>query len=103
MNNNINENNIEENIKNNIDFINVDQNIDFVVQPSLKSLVSSTKYLNNKVHKYKSEKARIKQLEYDVYENNGHINTGSITLHNGSMINYEINDAEIPLYISLQH
>lgn len=91
MENNINLNNKEEN-KDNIDFINIEPNQDFTVQPSLKSLVSSTKYLNHKVHKYKSEKERIKQLEYDVYNENGHINTGSITLHQGSSIDYEITD-----------
>ena len=80
----------------NEDFINVEQNLDFVVQPSLKSLVSSTKYLNHKIHKYKSEKERIKQLEHDVYEDDGHINTGAITLHQGSTIEYEITDETDP-------
>ena len=81
----------------NIDYINVEQqNLDFVVQPSLKSLVSSTKYLNRKVHKYKSEKERIKQLEHDVYDEDGHINTGSITLHEGSKIEYEITEETDP-------
>ena len=91
MDDNINLNNKEE-IKDNIDFINIEPNQDFSVQPSLKSLVSSTKYLNHKVHKYKSEKERIKQLEYDVYDENGHINTGSITLHQGSIVGYDITD-----------
>lgn len=78
-----------------VDFINI-ENQDFIVQPSLRSLVYSTKYLNNKVHKYKSEKERIKQLEHDVYEDDGHINTGSIDLHKGSKIEYEITDETDP-------
>ena len=82
--------------ENNIDTMFFDQNQDFIVQPSLKSLVSSTKYLNNKVHKYKSEKAKIKQIEHDIYENDGQINTGSITLHQGSTIEYEITDETDP-------
>ena len=84
----------------NIDYIKIEQNQDFIVQPSLKSLVSSTKYLNNKVHKYKSEKARIKQLEHDVYENDGHINTGSITLHQNGIIDYDITDDSNPKTIA---
>jgi len=86
----------DENYDELVDRINIEPNQDFSVQPSLKSLVSSTRYLNHKVHKYKSEKERIKQLEHDVYDDNGHINTGSITLHEGSVIDYEITEETDP-------